>query len=143
MININNILITVCFLNFKILHLCSRVDVLPPKDSIVQSHRRIIIDKLKDLQTCHVGRLQDCPAFCLIEIRWHCDNGVFYGLLYKRETNTELEATVQIFSSTMCLFYSKYSLYLQSLEPNHECSSTPCPKVPLECTACLWTEKSV
>lgn len=67
------------------MHLSCAVDVFPPEDTIVERHRRVVVDELKDFNTCHLCGLQDCSALCLIEKGRDGDHGIFDGLLCKRE----------------------------------------------------------
>lgn len=61
------------------------INIFPSEDPVVQGHCCVIIDQLKHLQTCHLCRLQDCPALCLVEKCWNCDHCIFYWLLCESE----------------------------------------------------------
>lgn len=62
---------------FISMHLWCGVNVFPPEHAIVQGHGCVVVDELQNLQTCHLRRLQDCPALCLVEEGWDGDHRVF------------------------------------------------------------------
>lgn len=62
-------------------HLSCVIDIFSPEDPVVQGHSCVVIDELQDLQVGHLCSLQDCSAFCLVEIGWDCDHCVFDWLL--------------------------------------------------------------
>lgn len=62
---------------FVSVHLCCAVNVFPPEHAVVQGHGCVVVDELQNLQTCHLRRLQDGPALCLVEEGWDGDHCVF------------------------------------------------------------------
>lgn len=63
------------------MHLCCAVNVFPPEHAIVQGHGSVVVDELQNLQTSHLRRLQDRPAFSLVEEGRDGDHRVLDRLL--------------------------------------------------------------